>query len=257
MIITSKITNKPYQWIRVPRTATVSYSNLFLGKVYSESSLIHSHARYNNFVVCKNCVNHKINNLDAFTMVRNPLHRFISSIHFIALRKETYNNLKDGFIPKKHNKYCEICNTMEPIDLSELKEKGSHTFFEFYKNEEIFYQFFYDNFNKNCELKTGLDLNAVFESPNTSMVSSFFQTQVYWTYHPKVKIFKYEEIHKFNSWIEENLGYDTSQLNRMNASQKKELSDVINIDFTTDKFKQLVKYLFHDDFLYFNYEFPI
>ena len=255
MVIISKITGKKYQWIRVPRTATMAYSNLFLDGLHPSASIHHTHNRYNEFSTCKGCVDKVDVNLDAFTMVRNPLNRFISSIYFMASRRERYSQGEDTF--KKNYKYCEICNNLELIEIGKSQDSSPNNFFEFYKNEETFYQFFYDNFDKNCQPKSGNDLYSLFNTNNISMIGSFLYTQIHWVYHPKVKIFKYEEIGKFNNWVEENLGYDTSKLNRINASQTKELSDVINIDFTTDKFKELVKYLFYDDFLYFNYEFPI
>jgi hypothetical protein len=256
MIIQSKVTGKKYQWIRVPRTATISYSELFFPLAKTNVSIFHKHTRYNEFSTCEMCVNDKKINLDAFTMVRNPLDRFISSIYFIATCREIYLR-EGGNIFRETNSYCEICGSLHPTMVDLSKKESPYNFFEFYKNEEIFYQFFYDNFNKNCELKYGIDLYSIFNTYNPAMVGSFFQTQVYWAYHPKVKIFRYEEIDKFNDWIEENLGYDTSQLVHKNASRKKELSSVINIDFTTDKFKKLVKHLFYDDFRYFNYDFPI
>jgi hypothetical protein len=251
MVITSKINNEIYQWIRIPRTATIAYSNLFSNDSSSELDYPkgHTHYKYNQFSRCKHCIEIPDLNLPAFTMVRFPVDRFISSIHFLVGRQ------LDNFVPKKMYTLCDMC---QEYILSEPKNRtASLDFFKFYKDEKIFYEFFYDNFNKNCEPKHGLDFYKIFEVIDNSLVSSFFYTQVYWAYHPKVKIFKYEEISKFNNWIEENLGYDTSQLTHINASRKKELSDAVNIDFTTDKFKKLVKHLFYDDFRYFNYEFPI
>jgi hypothetical protein len=249
MVIKSKITNKKYQWIRIPRTATISYSNLFFEEYNLNYPTGHTHYRYNQFARCDKCKDIPELNLEGFSLVRNPINRFISSLYFVAGRKII------GMVPDKMYRLCEICKEYTLID--NIEKHSPLDFIEFYKDENTFYEFFYDNFNKNCEPKTGLDLHKIFDVNNISLISSFFQTQVYWAYHPKVKIFKYEEISKFNNWIEENLGYDTSKLTHINASRKKELSDVINVDFTTDKFKKLVKHLFYDDFRYFNYEFPI
>jgi hypothetical protein len=255
MVISSKVTEKKYQWIRVPRTATMAYSELFSPYFGTEVARAHSHSRYNQFYSCGECVNHEKMNLDAFTVVRHPVDRFISSIYFMASRRESYSETNK--ILKKMNRHCEICNKIDQITINLSKKESPNNFFNFYKDESTFYDFFYDSFDKNCSLKSNLNLFSIFNTSDISLVASFFQTQVYWAYHPKVKIFKYEEISKFNNWIEENLGYDTSQLTHINASRKKELSDVINVDFTTDKFKKLVKHLFYDDFRYFNYEFPI
>lgn len=253
MIITSKIDSTKYQWIRVPRTATMAYSSLFLSKSTNDTPLIHSHLTYNNFFTCNDCINYEKPNLNAFTLVRNPVDRFISSIYFMTSRRENLD--KSDKVVKNFNKICEICGKIELIDVD--SEKSKNIFLRFYENESIFYDFFYDNFNKNCQLKPNLNIHSVFDTDDISLVSSFFCTQVYWAYHPKIKVFKYENISEFNKWIENTLGYDTTQLKKTNASRKSELKDIINVDFTTDKFKELVKHLFYDDFLYFNYEFPL
>jgi hypothetical protein len=255
MIIRSNVTEKKYQWIRVPRTATMAYSELFFSQAPTDIPNFHTHRKYNEFFTCGACINLEKMNLDAFTMVRNPVDRFVSSIYFIAARGQLYSSPDN--IYKQVNKYCEICGNIETVTVDPLADNSPNNFFQFYKNEEIFYQFFYDSFDKNCKLKAGLDLYSVFDTSNISLIGSFLYTQVHWAYHPKVKIFKYEEIDKFNSWIEAALGYDTSRLTHINASRKKELSSIINIDFTTNEFKKLAKHLFYDDFRYFNYEFPI
>jgi hypothetical protein len=253
MIINSRLTKQNYQWIRIPRTATIAYSNLFLPKKDNKTLFIHSHLTYNKFFTCNNCKNYGKMNLNAFTLVRNPIDRFISSIYFMAARRENLNKNRHSF--KNFNKYCEICGKIEAFSTN--NEQSKNIFLKFYQNESFFYNFLYDIFDKNCQLKRGIDVYTAFETNDISLLMSFFQTQVYWAYHPKVKIFKYEEIHKFNEWIESELGYDTSKLTHINTSKKEELKDVVNIDFTTDKFKKLVKHLFYDDFRYFNYEFPV
>lgn len=248
MVITSKLTNKQYQWIRVPKTATMAYSFLFANRHKLDYRVTHTHYPYGRFSKCSSCKGKELD-FDGFTLVRNPMNRFISSLYFIVERKV------NKFNPEKTYMMCDICNSYELLDYS--GEQNPLDFFEFYKDENTFYDFFYDNFDKNCAPKQGLDFYQIFEVNNISLISSFFRTQIYWAYYPRVNIFKYEEIDKFNDWIETNLGYDTKRVPRINTSKKDELRDIIKVDFTTNKFKKLAKHLFYDDFRYFNYDFPI
>lgn len=237
MLITS-VSGNQYQWIRIPRTATTSYLKLFDTNDLKYPRL-NVHNKFGKFHTCNKCVNN-LSNFSGFTLVRNPIDRFISILYFlIELRENTPPDETEVVV-------CEICNSK-----SLVSTKVNNNFFKFYENEKIFYEFFYDNFGKNCEVKNNHD---VFNTNNRWPTKPFFQTQIYWAYHPKVKVFKYEEIHKFNQWIKNELGYDTSKLEKINFSKKEKLKDIINIDFSSDKFKELAKYLFHDDFLYFGYE---
>lgn len=248
MIIHSNVNAKSYQWIKIPRTGTTSYSRLFSPNVLFDGIKMHRHFPYNKFFTCKECVM-DYNKIDAFTMVRHPVSRFKSSINFMAQRHNNSTGTTNVY------NECDVCKNIflaadETPDITKAVK-----FIKFYENEKTFYEFMYDNFNKNCEIKPGISMLEIFDTENSGLVNSFFTTQVEWAYHPKVKIFKYETVDEFNNWIETELGYDTGLLTRINIS-KKEIYDEINIDFTTDKFKKLVKHLFHDDFLYFNYEFP-
>jgi hypothetical protein len=251
MIVESKITGKKYQWIRVPRTGSTSYTKLFSWKTYAEYPILHSHLPYDRFRTCDACMGTGLY-LNAFGVVRNPYDRFISSLYFL-IERHNQSNIFDI----EEDAFCNVCEICKKVDIVKNQEKYKMEFFNFYKDEKTFYEFFYDNFNKNCELKPNLTLYDIFNTKNVSLVSSFFRTQVFWAYHPKVKVFKYENINEFNLWIKNELGYDTDKLERINYSKKDLLKNKIKIDFKSSKFKELVKYLFYDDFRYFNYDFPI
>ena len=252
MLVTSKITGNKYQWIKVPRTGTISYSAIFDQTPVSHGIKMHRHHVYNEFYRCNECTM-EFSKLKAFTLVRNPVSRFKSSMNFMVSKYKNRNNIKPNVIV---HYTCEICKKVKSIDVQESGVLMSYDFINFYKNEDVFYDFMYGYFDKNCELKSGYTFSEVFGTQNPAMISSFFLTQVHWAYNPFVKFFKYEFIKEYNNWIEMELGYDTSTLKRVNASSKK-IYDEINIDFESKKFKELVKYLFEDDFRYFNYEFPV
>jgi hypothetical protein len=248
MVITSQKNNKKYFWIKIPRTATVAYSRLFFGNL-EEDKYVHSHVPYVRELIC-NCNDTltRYINLSGISVVRNPMSRFISSLKFI--KKIAELPIHTSPWQTLQNK-CQVCGAITldiPTDFSE-----NSNFFEFYQNEKVFYEFMYDNFNKNCQIIDGESFDNIFTTRRSSFIRSFFHTQVFWVYHPNVKIFKYEKLSEFNHWIEEELGYDTSKLQKVNSSQ----ATPFPIDFTTDKFKKLTKHLFYDDFRYFDYEFPI
>jgi len=242
MLITSEITKNHYQWIKVPRTATTAYSKLLYSKFISRMPVLHQHLRYGDFSLCEECEsNNSISNkIDAFTVVRNPYDRFVSTLYFL--------NYSRQIIGKNHEFYdvCDNCKSSKEIIIN------TSDFYDFFKDENTFYSFFYDNFFKNCELKHE-DIYRYTRLGDWT-IPVFFKTQMYWAYHPRVKIFKYENLNEFNSWLEYEFLYDTKKLTRENYSDKKL---VLPIDTSTDKFKALVKYLFHDDFLCFGYDFPI
>lgn len=249
MIVTSKVDGKKYQWIKIPRTGTVAYRFLFFPELQNKV-VLHHHTKYGVHSVCNTCDEKQ--NLPAFTLIRNPLTRFISSLKYIVLRQQ-YSELHTDNTYNVFNR-CDICGYTIQIhnDTNKQFNKNITTFLKFWENEDIFYEFLYSNFEKNCNLKSGMTYKDIFNTPDSTFIRSFFEPQMSVCYHPAVKIFKYENINEYNLWIENELGYDTSKLQKINISEK--VNDEIPIDFTSNKFKELVKYLFHDDFKYFGYD---
>jgi hypothetical protein len=241
MILSSKITNHQYQWIRIPRTGTTSYLNLFNINDLKYPRL-NVHNQFGKFHVCENCRN-LLPPQRGFSVVRHPKERFISMIYFLVDLKEN---------PEEEKTRTAVCENCKIIALT--KSRVNTNFFKFYENEKIFYEFFYDNFNKNCELKAGVDYQSIFKTDGNWPGNPFFLTQVHWAYHPRVKIFKYENLTEFNDWIETEFGFNTKLLRRTNVSPREALTKILNINFSDNKFNNLVKYLFYDDFSCFGYD---
>lgn len=266
MIVSSKLCDDKYFWIKIPRTATKSYARLFFPQYYTnKTELLHTHTPMffpqnifgvwlEEMPICDN----PIKTIQGFSLVRNPYQRFISSMKYIVA---TYNQFQTHREEKnkpeieyKIISMCDYCGKInnEYTTSQKIKSvaKTNSNIFNFWKDEDTFYSFMYDHFNKNCEIKNNLYASEIFRVQNPVFTTAFFITQTRFAYHPKIKTFKYEDLSKFNSWIEHVLGYDTSNLIKYNSS-----SDVrINIDFTTKRFKQLVQYLFYDDFKVFGYD---
>lgn len=248
MIVTSLIDEKKYFWVKVPRTATTSYKKLFFPELsHKNTRTIHLHIPFSDTktTMCQN-----FPQLEAgFSLVRNPVSRFISGLKYLKRRLTEQNDILniDTFLS-----ICEFCGEITILDRNEATNSfiESRKFINFLENETVFYDLIYSHFDKNCNLKSGYMWGEVFQTENPSLVKSMFVTQTEFVYNPKVKIFHYENIHQFNSWIEHTLGYSASAVSNINSSKDVEL----NIDFTTKKFKDMVKYLFHDDFKLFGYD---
>lgn len=245
MIVTSLIDEKKYFWVKVPRTATHSYEKLFFPELHSDDKYVfHLHAPFSDFklAACKN----KPNIEGGFSLIRHPIDKFISGLKYLKMKREDVP-------PTTINvSVCEFCGEiieMKNDERFKTSYEENLKFVDFLKDENTFYDFMYSYFDKNCNPKYSYTLEDIFQTENVSFVKSMFVTQTKFAYHPKVKIFQYENLKEFNSWIESTLGYSTSNLGKINSSK----NVTLNIDVTTQKFKDLVKYLFNDDFKIFGY----
>jgi hypothetical protein len=246
MIVTSKIDSKKYFWVKVPRTATHSYEKIFFpqfndGKI----GLNHLHASYFELqtATCEN----KPKVEGGFSVVRHPYTRFVSALKFLKMKHNVTNHFEDK---EKIISICEFCEETTVYNDFYLVNHLLTSYVNFFETETTFYDFIYSHFDKNCMLKTGYHWSGVFKVELPTLITTMFNTQTFFAYHPQVRIFKYENLQEFNMWINDTLGISTSSLSKNNSS-----SDVqLNIDVTTKKFKDLVKYLFHDDFKLFGYD---
>jgi hypothetical protein len=246
MIVTSKINLEKYFWVKVPRTATYSYEKLFFPEFYNnKTKLIHLHSPY--FLLNTAPCEDKPVVVGGFTVVRHPYSRFISALKYLKRKRKDVNVLNNisTFLS-----VCEFCGKENVLTKEDFYTTLDTNFLDFLENESMFYDFVYSYFDRNCMLKPGYSWENILQTENASRVHTMFNTQTYFAYHPKVKIFKYENLQEFNGWIENTLGVSTSNLTKDNSSDNMSL----NIDVTTKKFKDLVKYLFHDDFKLFGYD---
>lgn len=246
MIVTSLLSEKKYFWVKVPRTGTHAYQRLLFPELHQEKTLIfHSHAPFLDFsrsmCVKKPHIEHGV------SVVRHPQDKFISGLRYFQM-KSVFNK---EHRPEKFLKVCDFCGEVSEITHQQWdNETGTpNVVLDFLQDETTFYDFIYSYFDRNCMLKSGYTWEQVFQTENLGAVHSIFKPQVFFAYHPKVKIFHYENIQEFNSWIETTLGISTATLTTENTSKH----HILNIDVTTKKFHDLVRYLFHDDFQVFGY----
>lgn len=244
MIVSSLLNSEKYFWVKVPRTATQAYEKIFFPNRDVNTFYPHYHLPYRQIVQYCGTPTPVVG---GFTVIRHPLARFISALQYIQQKKNNRTELLKKI--ESYEKYMDICEYCEKETVAEkssiLKRIDGYEFPNFLTDENTFYDFIYDNFDKNCQYKN--NVGDVFGSG--SFVKSFFVTQTYFAYHPKVKTFQYENLSSFNNWISNTLGHDVLNLEKKNSAADVPLS----IDTTTTKFKNLVQYLFHDDFKVFHY----
>jgi len=215
MILTSLVSGEKYFWIKVPRTATIAYQELFLkyytGDVKCEvhdpaRGRLHSHYSYNGLCDMYD------QKLPGVTVIRHPLNKFISGLYQLKLL--SYEHKFD--VP-------------------------------FLKNTSSCINFLTKHFSRNCH--TTADMSDLIQAdPRFSI--SFFHLQIYFMYHPKVTWFRYESIQDFNEWITTKLGYDISLLTRVNESNTELLA---HLEFSNPEFVQVVENMFYDDYKFLQY----
>lgn len=213
MIITDK-TNVNWYYIKIPRTATKSYTSLmdpaFARRIQANKFHPQGHSPY-FFLSTREPTDTKY-----FTVVRNPVERFRSSLQYMAYRRQISAGI-DFTLP---------CDTLPNL-----------------------INFFYENFDRNCVVKTKT-LEEIFEVPRPWFVGTFFQTQVWWAGHPDIKVFRYENLPELNTWLSAEFNLDTRTIAHIGAVEHDVLA---HLDFTDPDFIKLVEHLFYEDFQMYNY----
>ena len=221
MIISSKINDSKWIWVKIPKTGTRAYSKLLVPHggdeiIQDGDRFFHFHKTFNEIYV-----QHQ-KQYSGFTVVRHPITRFISALNHLA----------------------DLNSQCTEIDCVNHPGKMPWDTIDNMAN------FLVENFHKNCHPKNDKSLGDIFGVEFYNYYASFFKTQTYWAYHPKMKWFRYEELDVFNAWLETELGFDTTKIERVGEIKKKHLT---HLDFNTPVFRELVEHLFYDDFQLFNY----
>jgi hypothetical protein len=223
MILQSTINNNSYAWVRIPKTATRSYTKLL------DTTNNDRHTEYSKIV---ETLDHKI---PGVTVVRNPHTRLISALkHFCGVLHAQLQN------PKNNNHIIRTIPTENTIK---------------------FCNFFYTNYDKNCvprnpimhnlTMETRINPALTFWPVRIALFIPFFITQksmIDGAINPI--IFRYENLTEFNTWIETELGIDTSKLEYIG---KADTNLPFNIDLQSVEIQNLAEYLFEEDYITFGY----
>jgi len=184
------------------------------GKVFfSDGKYQHNHNNYYYEI-------ERFGKLPVFSVVRNPYTRFVSSLKFIAQQQ---------YFKGKVGRY----NFFIPLD-----------------STETLCNFLVDNLKVLRDIDYTTGYKKVFQTEDLSFVNLFFRPQKNFVGYPPVKLFRYEALQEFNSWIECVLGYDTSNIKIYNSSSE----ELQHIDFLDSRFVDVTQRLFEEDFKHFGYE---
>lgn len=220
MIISSKINDSKLIWVKIPKTGTRAYSKILVSRngenIESKDYSLHFHVTFEQLYT------HHNKNYSGFTIVRHPVTRFISALNHLADINSECSTLDCINHPGKL-----------PLD-----------------NIDRLVEFIYDNFHTNCVPRNNLSFKQIFGVDYTAYYDAFFKTQVYWAYHPKMTWFYYENLNKFNMWLQQTFGIDTSKIQKIGNIKKKHLE---HLDMNDGKFIKMIEYLFYDDYKVYNY----
>jgi hypothetical protein len=213
MVIKSLVRDERYIWLRVPRTATYSYGKLF----FPETKYEHSHNSYYHET-------DKIGELlPAFSVVRNPYTRFVSSLKHMVKRQK-----QNGKI-------------------------GRWNFYIPMENIEILSEWIFDNMDllKSTDNEARDYIKNLFKTDDITFVKLFFAEQVHFVNFPGVSIFKFEALTEYNKWIQDTLGYETKFIQHLNSSS----DELQHLDFQNVNFIKIVEQFFYEDYTVFKYPF--
>ena len=221
MVLTSLIDNQEYFWIKVPRTATQSFNKFFTQYNEPEPDTLDGKHYHSSYVELREMYK-KV--LPAVSVVRHPLSRFKSIIYYLA------------------DRFMDVDSDVNLL----------------WQSTESCVNFLNSTFNTNCHLKHG-SLPTIFTETNIrkqdsvnyhGAISAFFKTQVFWAYHPKLKIFHYERLEEFIDWIDTTLGYNINEIPKLNASSN---DGKVNVDFNNPDFVKTIENMYYIDYKLFGY----
>lgn len=118
------------------------------------------------------------------------------------------------------------------------------------ENTNKFCDFFYKFYDKNC-IPFELNTHYTIMRHNVQIYMPFFKTQktmILGAENPI--IFRYDNLNEFNNWLETEIAVDTSNLEHIG---KITTEFPFNIDLQSSQIKNLVGYLFEEDYELFNY----
>lgn len=201
-------------YIKIPRTASKAYMCLFdkeFDKNIKENEFYpQGHAPHSN--LCKIMKD----GTRYFTIVRNPVDRFISSLKYMFMRRDSDYRI-----------HFTLPN----------------------ETTEQLIEFLYSNFDKNC-IPKNKTLEQIFNINLSWFEGSFFRTQAFWADNNVIKVFKYENLIEFNTWLDNRFNIKTTELREVGTTKNYNLS---HINFQDINFIKLTEHLFYEDFVKYNY----
>lgn len=232
MLIESRLNSKKWLWVNIPKTATTSTMKaIFPDKPYNAQE----HYTYHE-LIGKYGTKH-----DVFTMVRNPIDRFMSGLNHIFNICECGKCKFDMSVPPKTEEVISFIG-----DMLLLKSQHTNFFNDVYKNNTN---------NLYIEVVKSIQKNflrnIIIDDAKKCIRWSLVIPQSYiLDGMENGRIYKYEDIETFNIFMRYSLGYALPE-----KRYRQYVNQLTNVDKSNTTLKQML-YEFHkDDFI--NYEYSI
>jgi len=227
MLIQSKIEDKQWLWVNVPKTASTAVMRTFFPYIEINEQ---NHQTYNHLIKM-------YGSFDAFTTIRNPITRFKSALnHTLNVCVCGECKITDRFIEKMDVIYF-------LSDMLKLKSQRKDFFRAVYMNGESDYEMnvariMAKRFSKN------IISNGILCLRIPAYVSQTFMLQ---GPQEKLRIFKYENLQELSGFIKNSLGYD------MDNTVYRKYPNKLGVDFLDPTLLDLINELYREDFTNFNY----
>ena len=229
MLVESKINGKKWLWVNIPKTATTStLKTFFPEKEYNQQS----HQIYVDLV-------RMYGYHDTFTMVRNPIDRFLSGINHLFSVCECKQCIIDVTRPTTTEEVILFLS-----DMLRLKQKTPNFFETVYRNSQ-----------NSLHLEVVNSIQKRFSRNITVGDVQCIRWPVIIPQHyilhnaTNIKIFKYEQIEQFFHFVETELGYSVVQEKFRNYTNK-----LSNVDVTNSTLRTLIYELHKEDFKLYGYD---
>ena len=229
MLVESKINGKQWLWVNIPKTASTStLKTFFPEKEYNQQS----HQIYVDLV-------RMYGYHDTFTMVRNPIDRFLSGINHLFSVCECKQCIIDVTRPTTTEEVILFLS-----DMLRLKQKTPNFFETVYRNSQ-----------NSLHLEVVNSIQKRFSRNITVGDVQCIRWPVIIPQHyilhnaTNIKIFKYEQIEQFFHFVETELGYSVVQEKFRNYTNK-----LSNVDVTNSTLRTLIYELHKEDFKLYGYD---
>jgi hypothetical protein len=228
MLVESKINGKKWLWVNIQKTATTStLKTFFPEKEYNQQS----HQIYVDLV-------RMYGYHDTFTMIRNPIDRFLSGINHLFSVCECKQCIIDVTIPTTTEEVILFLS-----DMLRLKQKTPNFFETAYRNSQ-----------NSLHLEVVNSIQKRFSRNITVGDVQCIRWPVIIPQHyilhnaTNIKIFKYEQIEQFFHFVETELGYSVVQEKFRNYTNK-----LSNVDVNNSTLRTLIYELHKEDFKLYGY----
>ena len=219
MIVKSLIDNSDWIWIRIPKTATRAYRSIF-----DADDEEHRHYSYRESIDVYGDVGR------AFSVIRNPVDR-----------------LKSG-ITHDIDEFKRICREIPYPEYQNVPLTEDIPYPDWMLDSDVLCDVFFEAVGENCKVKNQKVYDKLMWE--AGMMAEVLKTQVSAVNYPEVKVFRFENLNEFNTWIESSLGRSTRDLQKSGVSDYEKYNW---LDFSNPRFTELCKLIYKEDYEVYGY----